>query len=109
MGDFFAPDARLMWPSLEDIVGREHIRSAYERLAETYTTIAWQPERTVIGPSGRKVVTIGRFIEDRAPRSGGAAERIHGRLVEVWARKPDGGWELEVLLTSRYADSEQLG
>ena len=96
-------------PTSEDIVGREQIRSAYERLVEAYTTIAWKPERTMVGPSGHKIVTIGRFIEDRAPRSGEAAEWVHGRLVEVWARKPDGGWELEVLLTSRYADNEPLG
>jgi hypothetical protein len=38
MGDFYSPQARLMWPGMEDIFGREAIRSAFMQLVEAYAT-----------------------------------------------------------------------
>ena len=109
MGDFFSLQARLMWPFMEDITGRENIRRAFEQFVQTFTTLSWKPEREIIGADGNKVFVLGRFLEDRAPRVGGPAERVFGRWVEVWRRQPGGPWELDLVLTSRYAEDELLG
>jgi hypothetical protein len=109
MGDFFSSEARLMWPFMEDITGRERIRAAFEQFVQDFTTISWKPEREIIGVGENKVFIVGRFLEDRAPREGGPAERVFGRWVEIWAGQPGGPWELDLVLTSRYAENELLG
>lgn len=108
MGDFFSDDGRLMWPLSEDIAGRERIRAAFVQLIETFTTISWKPEREVLEICGNKAFLIGRFIEERALRDDGSAERVYGRLFEMWSRRADGRWELAYLMTSRYGESEAI-
>jgi ketosteroid isomerase-like protein len=108
MGRFFAEDARLMWPEIEDIVGREAITNAFRELTAKFTTFSWSPERAFVHLSHDAAISVGRFIEDRAPRAGGPAVRIFGRLVEYWSCHPDGTWTIQIALTSRYAEDQPL-
>ncbi len=108
MGRFFAQDARLMWPDIEDIVGRQAIANAFRELTDNFTTISWKPERSFVELSEDAAISVGRFIEERAPRAGGPAVRVFGRLVEVWSPGPDGTWTIKIALTSRYAEDEPL-
>ena len=109
MGQFFSKDARMMWPDIEDIVGREAIRAAFEELIANFTTISWKPDRTLVQAFGDRAISIGRFTEDRAPRGGGSVVRVFGRLVEYWSKAPDGTWTMDIALTSRYAEDQPLG
>jgi ketosteroid isomerase-like protein len=109
MGRFFSRDARLMWPDVEDIVGREAIRAAFEELIANFTTISWNPERTFTRAFEDMAISIGKFTEDRAPRLGGSAVRVFGRLVEYWSLGSDGTWTMDIALTSRYAEDQSLG
>jgi ketosteroid isomerase-like protein len=109
MGAFFSPHARLMWPGIEDIVGRDAVRFAFEQLVATFTTISWRPEWTTIEVFGDRAISIGRFTEDRAPRAGGPSVRVFGRLVELWSLDPQGKWTIDIALTSRYAEDQPLG
>ena len=106
MGAFFAEDAHLQWPMIEDIVGREQIRKAYEQLVATYTTLSWKPNRSLAVVGDGSVAVIGDFIEYRQMRKDGVKERVFGRLVEIWSETEDEKWVLDLLMTSRYADTE---
>ncbi len=108
MADFFAEDARLLWPLTEDIVGRESIREALVQFVSTYTTDSWSPNREIIDICGRRAYTLGSFIETRTPREEGPTEKVHGRLLEIWQLSPDDEWEIIRLLTGRYAETEFL-
>ena len=68
MGAFFAEDARLQWPMLEDIVGRNQIRLAFEQLVTTYSTILWKPDRSLALAFNGKTAIVGSFVEDRQKR-----------------------------------------
>ncbi len=104
----FAQDARLMWPDTEDIIGRDAIRSALEEFMAENTTLRFLPDRQVVEVCGSKTFTIGRFIEDLAPTSGDRARRVYGRIVEMWTQTANGDWEIAILLTGRYAETEVL-
>src|SRR5687767_9373497 len=108
LADFFSENARLMWPDTEDIVGRDAIRAAFEEFVSAFTTIKWNPDRAIIHQLEHGALVVGRFTEDRAPRAGGPADRVFGRLVEIWIRQHDGSWKLDLLLTGRYAENEPL-
>lgn len=106
LANFFATDARLMWPGNEDIMGREAIRKAYEGFVETFTTVSWKPDRRDLHVYEDRAYVVGRFVEVRKRRKSGITETVYGRLVEVWQLQDDGVWYLERLLTSRYAETE---
>ena len=104
----FSEHARLMWPGTEDFVGREAITAALGEFFGEFTPIAFTPDRQVVELCGTKAFSIGRFIEDVQSKSGGPAQRIHGRIVEMWAQTEKGDWEIASLLTGRYAENETL-
>ena len=108
VADFFAEDARLMWPLMEDIVGRESIREAFVDFVSRYTTNSWSPNREILDICGRRAYTLGWFIEIRTPLEGGPTEKVHGRLVEIWQLSSDEKWEVIRLMTGRYAETEFL-
>jgi ketosteroid isomerase-like protein len=108
MGNFFAEDARLMFPFMEDIVGRESIREAFVSLVSKYTTDMWNPKRELIDVYERRAYTFGSFIEIRTPLDGGPAEKVYGRLLEIWNLSSGGKWEIVRFMTGRYADTELL-
>lgn len=108
MGDFYTTDARLMWPFQADIVGRDAIQATFAAFMRDYTTLSWRPDRRTIALCGDAAFVIGTFIEDRALRESGEAERVFGRLVEHWVRDDDGEWRLSQLMTSRFAESETI-
>lgn len=109
MGDFFLENARLMWPMTRDIVGREAIRAAFELFTSKFTTLAWQPDRHLLEVHGDSAYVVGRFSEIRRRLDNGQLEQVFGRLVEVWRRDENGRWQLDLLLTSRFAETEILG
>ncbi len=106
VANFFAPDARLMWPGNEDIVGREAIREAFVGFVEAFTTVSWKPDRRDLHVYEDRAYVVGRFVEVRKERESWIIETVYGRLVEVWQLEDDGVWYLERLLTSRYAETE---
>ncbi len=108
VSDFFAEEARLMWPNNEDIVGREAIREAFVGFVSEYTTDSWDPKREFIEVYERHAYTLGSFIETRTTRDGGPTEKVYGRLLEIWQLSSDGKWEIIRLMTGRYADTELL-
>jgi ketosteroid isomerase-like protein len=108
VSNIFAEDAHLMWPNMEDIVGRNSIREAFAGFISKYTTDSWRPSREIIDVNERRAYTLGSFIEIRTPLDGGATEKIHGRLLEIWQLSSDGKWEIIRLMTGRYADTEFL-
>ncbi len=109
MGRFYSEDARLMWPALEDVIGRTKIQDAFQRLVGAYSTIRWEPQREFVLSTDDRAVAIGRFIEIRKRREDNQVEQVHGRLVEVWQLEADGEWRLSVLMTSRYAENALTG
>jgi ketosteroid isomerase-like protein len=108
MGAFFAEDACLQWPSSEDIVGREQIRLAFEQLVATFTTLSWKPKRSLELFCDGKAVFVGNFIEDRKLKENNIKERVYGRIVEIWSESEDGKWVINLLMTSRYAETETI-
>lgn len=106
--ELFTEDARLMWPGMDDIVGREAIEAAFGEFFKEFDTLAFSPDRQIVELCGSKVFTIGRFLEDLAPKAGGSAQRVHGRLVEMWRQSKHGEWQLGLMLTGRYAENEML-
>ena len=106
LADFFADDARLMWPGNEDIVGREAIREAFVGFVETFTTVSWKPDPRDLHVYEDRAYVVGRFVEVRKRLESEITETVYGRLVEVWQLEDDGVWYLERLLTSRYAETE---
>jgi ketosteroid isomerase-like protein len=108
MGDFFAEDARLMFPQIEDIVGREAIREHFVRFVSRYTTDSWNPKRGLIDVYDQRAYTHGSFIEIRTPLDGGPAEKVYGRFIEIWQLSSKGKWEIIRFMTGRYADTELL-
>jgi len=97
-----------MWPHMEDIVGRESIREAFVGFVSKYKTNSWSPKRELIDVWERRAYTLGSFIEIRTPLDGGPAEKVFGRLLEIWQLSSDDKWEIVRLMTGRYADTELL-
>jgi ketosteroid isomerase-like protein len=108
VSNFFTEDARLMWPLMEDIVGREAIREAFVEFMSIYTTDLWNPKRELLDVYEQRAYTLGSFIEIRTPRDGKPTEKVYGRLLETWQLSSDGKWEITHLMTGRYADTELL-
>lgn len=108
MGEFFTLDARMMWPFMEAITGREAIQAAFVDFANAFTTLNWTPDRRLVHVHGDRAYVLGTFVEDRREKANGEAARVHGRLVEFWRLEEDGQWRVEALLTSRYAENEPL-
>ncbi len=106
--ELFTEDARLMWPGIDDIAGREAIESAFGEFFGEFDTLAFTPDRQIVELCGSKAFTIGRFTEDLAPKAGGPAQRVHGRLVEMWLQTEGGEWQIGLMLTGRYAENEAL-
>ena len=106
--ELFAEDARLMWPGMDDIVGRKAIEAAFDEFFGEFHTLEFSPDRRLVELCGGKAFTIGKFIEDLAPKSGGSAQRVHGRLVELWLQTEEGEWQIGHMLTGRYAENEIL-
>lgn len=108
VSDMFAEDARMLWPGTEDIIGRDEISAALTEFFEQFETLSYSHDRRIVEQFGPKVFTVGRFLEDLAPKAGGPAQRVHGRMVELWAQSESGNWEITLLLTGRYAENEML-
>ncbi|MGD2072805.1 MAG: hypothetical protein PVG65_04890 [Candidatus Thorarchaeota archaeon] len=108
MGDFFAEDARLMFPLMEDIVSREAIRETFVSTVSKYTTDSWNPKREIIHIYEKRAYTYGSFIEIRTPLDGGPTEKVYGRLHEIWQLSSDGKWEIIRFMAGRYAETEFL-
>ena len=106
ISNFFAEDARLMWPTLQDIIGRESIREAFVEFVSEFTANSFSPKRELIDVYERRAYTLGSFIEIRTPRDGGKIEKVFGRLLEIWQLSSDNRWEIIRLMTGRYADTE---
>jgi ketosteroid isomerase-like protein len=106
VASYFAGDARLMWPNNNDIVGREAIRKALNRLMEIFTTISWKPDRHFLHVYQDRAYVLGRFVEVRKRRDDELTETVYGRMVEVWELQVDGNWYIERYMTSRYAKTE---
>jgi ketosteroid isomerase-like protein len=104
----FAEDARLMWPGMDDIVGRKAIEAAFGEFFGEFDTLVFSPDRRMFEICGDKAFTIGKFIEGLALKSGGSVQRVHGRLVEMWLKTEKGEWQLGLMLTGRYAENEIL-
>ncbi len=108
MGKFFAPNARLMFPNMEDILGRESIQQTFVDLMAEYSTDSFHPNRELIDIYVHRAYTLGSFIEIRTPLKGGPKEKIHGRLLEIWQRSSKGNWEIIRFMTGRYSDLEHI-
>ncbi|MFX1580056.1 MAG: YybH family protein [Promethearchaeota archaeon] len=106
MGDFFAQDATLMFPFMQDVVGRESIQNLFIKFVSMYTTDSWEPKRELIRVYERDAYTLGSFIEVRTKRNDGAKETVFGRLMEVWNLSSDDKWELTHFMSGRYAETE---
>jgi ketosteroid isomerase-like protein len=106
LSNIFAEDARLMWPQMKDIVGRESIREAFAGLMSKYTTVSWNPKREFIDAYERRAISLGSFIETRTPLDGGPNEKIRGRLLEIWQLSSDDKWEVIRMMTGRYSETE---
>lgn len=106
LGDLFAPDARLQWPGIEDIIGREEIRSAYVELTDAFHTISWEPSYQVFDVHADQAYLLGRFSETRRDVATGAIEHVPGRIVYRCQRQADGAWRITHLMTSRYAEED---
>ncbi|MFX1485025.1 MAG: YybH family protein [Promethearchaeota archaeon] len=106
MGNFFAKDAKVMFPLMPDIVGRESIRDFFVNFVSVYTTDSWEPKRELIRVYERDAYTLGSFIEVRTKRNESETETVYGRLLEVWKLSSDGKWKLTHLMTGRYAETE---
>jgi ketosteroid isomerase-like protein len=105
MGEFFAEDARLQWPEMEDIVGREAIRQAFVEFTSAFHTISWEPSYQVADVHGDRAYPLGRFVEIRQVRETGEVERVPGRIVYFCRREADGEWRLTHALTSRFGET----
>ena len=104
----YAQDGRLMFPLMEDIVGRQPIAEVFTQFMSAYETESNELEREVIDICGERAYVLGRFIEVRTPRDGRPTEKVYGRIVEVWRHTDDGGWEVLHVMTGRYAETELL-
>ena len=82
--------------------------AAFGEFFQEFETLEFAPDRQIVELCGSKAFTIGKFIEDLAPKSGGSAQRVHGRLVEMWIQTGTGEWQLSLMLTGRYAENEML-
>lgn len=103
MAEAFAADARLLWPEIEDIVGREAIRAALTDLTAAYHTISWEPSYQLFDVTADAAYVLGRFMETRRDRETGAVEHIPGRILYI-CRREDDAWGVTHLLTSRYGE-----
>lgn len=101
----FADDARLQWPEMEDIVGREAIRQAFTDFVDEFRTVSWEPSYQVAEVVGDRAFLLGRFVERREVRRSGEVEHVPGRLVLVCRRETDGAWRITHAMTSRYGDT----
>jgi uncharacterized protein (TIGR02246 family) len=109
VAQLFAADARLQWPEMEDIVGREAIREAFVEFVETYHTVSWQPSYQVVDVNGDRAFLLGRFTEVREVRGSGEVEHVPGRLVLVCRREADAAWRIVIAMTSRYGETTVAG
>jgi uncharacterized protein (TIGR02246 family) len=105
----FADDARLMWPELEDIVGREAIREAFVDFVSTFHTISWQPSYQVVDVHGDRAYLLGRFAEVRELRDTGEVEHVPGRIMWICRRELGGAWRFTHAMTSRYGETTRVG
>ncbi|MFW9887938.1 MAG: YybH family protein [Candidatus Thorarchaeota archaeon] len=108
MGNFFAKDAKLMFPLMPDVVGRESIRDFFVDFVSVYTTDSLEPKRELIRVYERDAYILGSFIEVRTKRNEGTPETVYGRFLEVWKLFSDGRWELTHFMTGRYAETEMI-
>ncbi|MFX1416850.1 MAG: YybH family protein [Promethearchaeota archaeon] len=106
VSNIFSEDARLMWPLMGDIVGRDSIREAFVEFMSMYTTVSWNPNREIIDVYEKRAYSLGSFTETRTTRGGGPTEKVFGRLLEIWQLSPDGKWEIFRMMTGRYAETE---
>ena len=100
LANFFAPDARLMVPGIDDVVGRLAIHG----LLKTTLAQRTRPIETRLMP--REVAAYdgviydqGDYIETMAP-IGDPRRAIdtYGRYFAVWSEQPDGSWKIARLM-----------
>ena len=108
MGNFFAEDATLMFPLIQDVIGRDSIRDLFVNFVSMYTTDSWEPKRELIRVYERDAYTLGSFIEVRTKRNEGTTETVYGRLLEIWKLSSDDKWELTHFMSGRYAETEVI-
>jgi ketosteroid isomerase-like protein len=105
VAECFTADARLEWPEMEDIVGRDEIRVAFGDFMSTFHTISWDPTYQVVDIHGDRAYLLGRFVELREVRATGDVEHVPGRIVYFCLRDADGVWRFTHVLTSRYGEA----
>ncbi len=94
--NLYTPDARLMEPGIDDVVGRIAIRSlltfAFSQRART-VDIRMMP-REVNGYEG-VIYDQGDYIETVAPQGNPrGAYDVYGRYFAVWVQQPDDTWKI---------------
>jgi uncharacterized protein (TIGR02246 family) len=104
VAELFADDARLQWPEMEDIVGREAIRRAFTDFVDEFHTVSWEPSYQVAEVHGDRAFLLG-LVERREVRRTGELEHVPGRLVLVCRREADGVWRITHAMTSRYGET----
>ncbi len=85
LADFFAEDARLLWPLTEDIVGRESIREALVQFVSTYTTDSWSPNREIIDICGRSLYACEFYRDTDTTRRGANREGLRTYVGDLAA------------------------
>jgi ketosteroid isomerase-like protein len=108
LGAFFAEDARLLWPEMPDILGREAIQQAFNDFIGVFSTLYYETRFDVVDIHPRYAYTLGTFEEVRSERQGNQSTRIFGRFAWFFQQQPDGGWLITRLMTSRFAPDEPL-
>ncbi len=102
---FYADDAVSMPPDAAPRTGKEAIRSSIQALyAESSFELTCQADEVRV--SGDLAVLLATWDETATPGAGGEPTQLHGKLLMILQRQPDGSWKWWREMWSVYTPSD---
>ena len=102
IANLFGEDARLMESGIDDIVGRQAIRSAMTfAVAQRVRTVDVRMMPSEVAGYDGVIYDYGNYVQTMAPQDNprGAFD-IYGRYFAVWAQQTNGTWKIARFMRS---------
>ena len=76
------------------LMGKTAIRELYQKVfADADFSLAWEPKKGEMFPSGDLGYTVGRWLSTSAGKDG-KKQTQHGTYMTLWKKQADGSWKV---------------
>jgi ketosteroid isomerase-like protein len=102
LANLYAPEARVMEPGLDDVIGRVAIRSLFANaFAQRVRPVdVRMMPREVVGYEGI-IYDMGDYVQTVAPQANPrGAYDVYGRYFAVWVQQTDASWKIARIMQS---------